>query len=267
MAEQQISEDFKRLQDTVQAAGDEAVARQSGIGRDYKSDGSVITEVDLALDRSICGVIASAFPNCNIISEENPSSFQPGSPYTFVIDPIDGTDAYSQGMPGWCVALGILNSQLLPVGGIVYAPRWGYDREQGLFLSALPGDHLRCNGKLFTPPEKTKDRQDQIMVASKLHRHYALSSFPGKLRSIGSTILHILSPLIHSGIRGAVLSPCFIWDIAAAHAIVDRASILVQNTDGTDIDYAVLVHRQKAKKHIVVGAEEEISYLENFFSE
>ena len=48
----------------------------------------------------------------------------PGAkPYTFCLDPIDGTDAFSQSMAGWCTSLALLDETLTPVAGIIYAPK------------------------------------------------------------------------------------------------------------------------------------------------
>jgi fructose-1,6-bisphosphatase/inositol monophosphatase family enzyme len=83
--------------------------------RDYKSDGSVVTEIDKQLDPFLSACIERDFPQAN--------PFDPQKPYTFAIDPIDGTDVYSQGMHGWCISLGLLDQHLRPVAGIVFAPR------------------------------------------------------------------------------------------------------------------------------------------------
>ena len=66
--------------------------------RSLKGDGSVLTETDQRVERYLSERIANAYPETNILGEEHVWSFDPDRPYTFVIDPIDGTDAFSQGM-------------------------------------------------------------------------------------------------------------------------------------------------------------------------
>jgi myo-inositol-1(or 4)-monophosphatase len=83
----------------VQDAGRQAKQQQMFIHRSYKSDGTVITETDLAISRRILGVVADLFEDVNIISEETLTPFREDAQYTFVLDPIDGTDVYSQGLP------------------------------------------------------------------------------------------------------------------------------------------------------------------------
>ncbi len=259
-------DNFRILSDTILEAGDYASAEQSKVGRRFKADGSVLTETDLTIDKLLSRKIEELFPESNVISEEYSANFTPGKEYTFAIDPIDGTDSYSQGMPGWCVAVGILDQELKPVGGIVYAPRWGADKERGIHLCALPGEEVLLNGQALPAPIEEESGSLQIMISSKLHRVFEISSFPGKVRSIGSSILHLIAPLVHTGIDGAVLAPCYIWDIAAAHGILGRTHIKVEELPGNEIDYSVLVHRQKMKNHIVAGSLETIARIRQYLT-
>ncbi len=260
-------EEFARLVETVTAAGDMAAARQATVLRTFKPDGSVLTETDLEADRMITKSIKTWFSDVNIVTEEYPSTFLPGRTWTFAVDPIDGTDSYSQGMPGWCVAVGILNEHLEPAGGIVYAPRWGSDREQGILLTALPGEELLMNGTPLEEAPEARHHSQQLMISSKLHRKFDLSAYPGKVRSIGSTILHLVAPVIHPGVGGALLAPCYIWDIAAAHGIIRRRGLSLAYLSGEEVDYSVLVHRQKARGHIAAGPADMLAELRACFVE
>jgi fructose-1,6-bisphosphatase/inositol monophosphatase family enzyme len=256
---------FQKILDTIVAAGDLAALHQGSVVRSFKPDGSVLTETDLEVNRMLTEAIEAHFPDANIVSEEHSGTFIPGKEWTFAVDPIDGTDAYSQGMPGWCVAVGILDQHLEPVGGIIYAPRWGFDSSCGMLLSALPGEPVLYNGKPLGDQKKDEDQCLQLMISSKLHRKFDLSAYPGKVRSLGSTILHIVAPLIHPGVTGALLAPCFIWDIAAAHGIVSRKNISVSYLSGEKINYSVLVHRQKATGHILAGNSEAAAAIKSCF--
>lgn len=257
---------FRTLSDTIIEAGNLASDEQYRVSRRFKPDGSVLTETDLTIDKLLSEKIRELFPDSNIISEECPSAFNPGKEYTFAIDPIDGTDAYSQGMPGWCVAVGVLDRELQPAGGIVYAPRWGADKKRGIHLFASPEGELLLNGEPADTPVKEMGSSLQIMVSSKVHRVFELSSFPGKVRSIGSSILHLVSPLVHPGIDGALLAPCYIWDIAAAHGILVHSSLGVETMEGNGMDYSVMVHRQKMKHHVVAGSPDTVAKIRQYLT-
>ena len=89
--------------DEILKAGEFAFSSQEKVARGIKSDGTVITEVDLEINRRISLCIKERYPDANLITEEAVDDFDPEKEYTFVLDPLDGTDVYSQGMPGWCI--------------------------------------------------------------------------------------------------------------------------------------------------------------------
>ena len=257
---------FERIETEVFKSGQTARRQQKEVVRSYKEDGSVLTEVDLAIEKQLTTVIKSEFPDANIVSEEYPTEFRSGRDFTFTIDPIDGTDTFSQGMPGWGVAVGILDSELEPIGGIVAAPRWGSDPDSGLFLRVLPGGTLKMDGMPIHTKSGNKIDGSQLMVGSKVHRKYDFSTFPGKVRSIGSSILHIISPLIHPIVLGAFIPPAYIWDIAAAHGILRQQSFVLEYMNGNPVQYATLVHRQTAAHHMVCGTTQNIENIKKHLS-
>lgn len=84
-----------------------------------------VTAADRAAERSMRKAIAAAFPEHGIVGEEYPE--RPGSsPYTWVLDPIDGTRAFITGNPLWGTLIGLLeNGQ--PILGFMDQP---YTRER-----------------------------------------------------------------------------------------------------------------------------------------
>ena len=81
------------LEEAIREAGKYAKEMQASVHRSYKEDGSVLTEVDLEISHRILSLIQSLFPECGIISEEEYTERKDNAEYTFVLDPIDGTDA------------------------------------------------------------------------------------------------------------------------------------------------------------------------------
>lgn len=257
---------FERIETEVLKAGQTARGQQKEVVRSYKADGSVLTEVDLAIEKQLTTAIKAEFPDANIVSEEYPTDFLSGREYTFTIDPIDGTDTFSQGMPGWCVAVGILDKELEPIGGIISAPRWGSDPDNGVFIRLLPGSPLKIDGMPTHTAANDRIDGSQLMVGSKVHRKYDFSTFPGKVRSIGSSILHIISPLLHPVVLGAFIPPAFIWDIAAAHGIIQSQSFILEYVNGNPVQYATMVHRQSAAHHMVCGTPTSIANIKKHIS-
>lgn len=250
-------ESIEGLIPAVLAAGRMAVQEQKKVTRSYKDDGSILTQVDKDVDQALSEEIASRVPGANIITEESLRDFDNNREFTFAVDPIDGTDSYSQGMPGWCISVGLLDSQLMPVAGIVYAPKWGAGSDDGsLFFADLGKTPLINEQSVNVIDYKAElTSTDQIMIGSKLHKRFDLSRFPGKCRNIGSTVLHILAQLMHSGIIGALLDPPHIWDIAAAHAIARAHGLSVEYLNKGSIDYRELLDGSTARDYILSGTE------------
>jgi len=255
----EIHLDTKRLDklaNAVEEAGLYAKKQQSKIHRSYKSDGSVITNTDLAISERILSVVSSLFPEANIISEETLTPFDREAPYTFVLDPIDGTDVYSQGMPSWAVALGILDKERKPVGAYISAPRWGIG-EDSLFVRLDPGSELLINGEPWVMTGN-KDNPTQVTLGSGGQRQLDFSNFYGKIRVFGSTILHMLAPVIYSHIQGSVTQSCFVWDIAASHAVLLASGMDIQYVNGNPFVYDdnFMLERKPFSPSFYAGTEE-----------
>ncbi len=260
---------FNNLVRDIIAAGKYAAAQQNKVSRSIKKDGSILTKTDTELDKLISDKINEYFPDAVIISEENPLPSQDtsSSKWIFTLDPIDGTDSYSQGMPGWCVAVGILNSSFEPVGAIVFAPRWGTESEGGNLLTLVPGGSIKINGKdldisSMDLAEKSVKR-NQIMIGSGLHKYFDFSLFNNKLRVSGSAIINIVGTLLHSDIKGCLITPCYIWDIAAAHALVKAAGLDLEYYSAGKIDYKTLADRSIAPDHFISGTPKTLELIRN----
>lgn len=257
---------FDRLALLLQAMGTYACEAQADISRNYKDDGSVLTSTDMKINETVAQELSRLFPEANVVTEEAIQPFDADAGLTFILDPIDGTDVYSQGLPGWCISLGILGKDRKPIGGMVYAPRWGLSSSEGLFLRQDPGKPLLLNGKPFTS-RLTNRKLEQIAMASHAPRHISIKRFDGKIRCYGSNILHMISPLIHPHIQGSVSVPCFAWDIAGAHALLIAQDMIVEYADGSPFVYTdALIRERKPFKGIVLsGTSEAVETMRTLF--
>ncbi len=86
-----------------------------------KSDGSFVTTADLESDRLIKRRLRATFPDIPIISEESHVPKVDQSKPVFVVDPLDGTRDYVNGMSGFSVNIGIVLDGF-PVAGVIYVP-------------------------------------------------------------------------------------------------------------------------------------------------
>ena len=221
------------------------------VGTRLKADRSVVTEADTAVEALLRQAIGDCFPGVNILGEEGGVAYDPDQPYTFVIDPIDGTLAFTCETPGWAICVGVLNSTLQPVAGIISAPSW-----DGLFVADLdPQSPATYNGTplaAVATPEPIDDNTT-ILIDSKFLQTHQVRGFPGKCRSFGSTALHMCLVAQQSGFALAHSCPVHIWDIAAAHAIAARVGLCVQYLDGQAVTYRPLITGQPTRGHLLTG--------------
>jgi histidinol phosphatase-like enzyme (inositol monophosphatase family) len=93
---------------------------QKGFQTRFKSDASPVTEADLEAERLIRSRIRERFPRDGVLGEEGGE--QAGdSGRRWIVDPIDGTKSFVQGVPLFAVLVA-LEDQGEPVVGAVYLP-------------------------------------------------------------------------------------------------------------------------------------------------
>ena len=77
----------------------------------------VLTEADLEIGKSIISLIKKTYPKHNIIDEEA-GVIDNGSEFTWVIDPIDGTSNFANGVVTYGTIIGLLKNNIPIAGGV-----------------------------------------------------------------------------------------------------------------------------------------------------
>jgi myo-inositol-1(or 4)-monophosphatase len=104
-----------------------------------KSPFELVTDADHASEELIVTAIAQQFPDHAIVAEERGGAAHEAG-YTWLIDPLDGTNNYAHGFPVFCVSLALLKDGALLLGVI-------YDPCRDELFSAERGQGARCNGR------------------------------------------------------------------------------------------------------------------------
>src|SRR5258705_1518433 len=114
------------LTDLVIAAGAAILAvNRSAMKIDGKSDGSPVTEADLAADRIIAEGLARLAPHIPSLSEERArGAWLPFKDSFFLVDPLDGTKEFVAGRNEFTVNIALVTDGT-PLLGIVGAPALG----------------------------------------------------------------------------------------------------------------------------------------------
>ncbi|MCX4278442.1 MULTISPECIES: inositol monophosphatase family protein [Muribaculum] len=120
------------------------------------NDSDIVTAADKAAEKLIIDHIKSTYPHHSILSEESGLENH-DSEYRWVIDPLDGTTNFSQGLPQFSVSIGIEHNGVTEIG-VVYA---AYLNE---LFHAIRGRGAYMNGELVKVSGKA--RLDQCVVAT-----------------------------------------------------------------------------------------------------
>jgi len=132
----------------AQAAGASTTKwfRSAGLVVDQKGDGTPVTEADRAAERLIREHLASAHPGDAIIGEEEaPTVGTTGR--CWIIDPIDGTKAFTHGVPLYSTLLAV-DDEHGPAIGVIDLPALGETVYAGRGLGCFcNGEPVRVSGK------------------------------------------------------------------------------------------------------------------------
>ncbi|MEP7454604.1 inositol monophosphatase family protein [Phyllobacterium sp. SB3] len=80
----------------------------------------VVSIADREVEELIRSRIMASFPDDAILGEEYGVS-SGTSDYTWVVDPIDGTSPFVNGMPSWCISIAALYGEEIAIG-VIYVP-------------------------------------------------------------------------------------------------------------------------------------------------
>ncbi len=222
-------------------AREEILPRYRRVAIETKADGSPVTEADRAAERAIRAEIETAFPEDAILGEElgtkdgNPKA---SSSRRWIIDPIDGTIAFSRGIPLFTTLIALMVDDE-PVMGVIDLPavddRIGGVRGGGVWrgderLSTSAGpdlsDALVCHGDLFC-----------FELAGLRSVYDSMSRAIPKLRGYTDAFGHLL---VLSGAADAMvdcdLNP---WDAAVTRVLTTEAGgtcWVRERDDGSKLD-------------------------------
>ncbi|MDX2432598.1 MAG: inositol monophosphatase [Bacteroides sp.] len=203
-----------------------------------KSISSVVTEADLASEKTILKILEDDFPGHNVITEET-GYIHKDSAYTWVVDPLDGTSNFAAGLPWFGVIISLFKDNT-PVMGGMYLPV-----DDCLYM-AESGKGAWKNGEAIRTTN-TMATEDVLVAYS-----FDFSAEPGKtraemevlerlsfrVRNIRSTNSLVEFCFTADGRLGAALNQTTkIWDIAAPWLIITEAGGKVTDIKGEEIQW------------------------------
>jgi len=202
-----------------------------GIKVNFKKENEVVTIADKKSEKLIIKMIKEVYPNHSIWGEESPEE-KNNSDYRWIIDPLDGTATFVQGLPFWGIVIA-LEYKGEVIAGVSYFPLMNrmYYTEKG------KGAYL--NGNCIKVSDKKTSDNLYFLTSSELFRHPKhLKPFLKKLqarklnlKSLGSTALDF--GLVAEGKADACLEyqikPC---DISVGRLLIEEAGGVIMEPNG-----------------------------------
>lgn len=193
-----------------------------------KSDGSPVTEADIAAEQFLRSEITTRYPADTVRGEEEGESVG-STGRTWVIDPIDGTRAFTQGVPLFATLLALVDDHG-PAVGVICLPAldecvWA-GRGLGAYWDGAPcrvstraeidGSYV-CTSGLSYWPESALER---VRAAG------------ARVRTWGDAYGYAL---VATGRAEAMVDPeCSDWDVAPMSVIIAEAGGRFSDTTGVD---------------------------------
>ncbi|MDQ0454996.1 3'(2'),5'-bisphosphate nucleotidase CysQ [Rhizobium paknamense] len=228
-------DDLALIAEAARAAGEVALEH---FGRDpevwWKNEGrSPVSAADYAANRLLSERLLTARPHYGWLSEEtDDDAARLGRETLFVIDPIDGTRAFLNGLQTWCVSVAVVH-QGRPVAAALVAPAL-----QETYLATVDGPATLNGAEIRVTEPQTGD---SLKVAAPPE---LLKAFPEDLRDRLVRVPHIPSlayrlALVAAGRIDAtfVLKNAHDWDLAAADLILERAGGALVDGAGDLLSY------------------------------
>lgn len=196
----------------------------------WKADDSMVTDADLAVQGWLEEEIAAAFPDDGVLGEEGTDDRRRrlGARHVWVLDPVDGTNNFGRGIPGFAVSVGVLRDGM-PVAGAVYDPVADQLFTAGAGSGAwLNGRRLCCEpaplgGRSLFAIRAPFEGDVPPFVQSWLRRF--------RLRRFGSTALQLC--YVATGALAFVHDHrASLWDIAGAASVLLEAGGALTAPDG-----------------------------------
>lgn len=183
----------------------------------WKSDGTRVTDADLAISAAIFASLSAEFPADQYFSEESAQAsgaVARTAEWSWMLDPIDGTNNFALGVPLTAISLALLHDGV-PAYGFIY------DYGRRALLHGGSGLGVHQDDKSLTAGFGRSGADKIVAVHTPLdERHIpGLLAIVGryKLRAFGSGALHLAYASL--GMVDACLDfTVRVWDIAAAAA-------------------------------------------------
>jgi myo-inositol-1(or 4)-monophosphatase len=179
---------------------------------------SVVTRFDVETERRVQAFLEGLFPGDSFLGEELGAVRRDPSRH-WILDPIDGTSNFTQGIPFWGPYLALWDDRG-PARAWIHLPALGQmfraERGGGAFLDGRP---------IHTSRVTEYSNLATVATVSRMHRRFRLTC-PAKHRILGSIVANLA--YLASGTFAAIYCRGSLWDIAAGILIAREAGAVIE---------------------------------------
>jgi histidinol-phosphatase len=201
-------------------------AALADLPREVKTDGSVVTLADRAVESAIRDVLAAARPHDAVLGEEHGQSQGPDGSRRWIIDPIDGTALFVAGDNRWLILLALEVDGEIVLGVAAHPAQgsvWWAVRGAGAFEGRIVGGRVVAETPIGVDSEGAEEPGDsRLSLVPESWR----PELTGPLKALTPALPWPIHPalLVAKGDRDlAVQTGGQIWDFAATSLIVTEA--------------------------------------------
>ena len=194
---------------------------------DFKSEKDVVTEADHRSEEAILEIIGKAFPADAFLAEESGESGQIAD-RLWVIDPLDGTVNYANGIPFFAVSIGLcIDGQ--PTLGVVLDPT----RDE-LFTAVTGGGAFLDGRRIRNPGRRLSDAVVSLGLPSRGfgQQYREIRKRVRITRAMGSATLSLTYVANGRFDAYAQWTKLSVWDICAAGVIAIEGGAVLTSVLG-----------------------------------
>ena len=200
---------------------------------------NLVTQADVEAEATIREAIERRFPDHSLLLEEGQSTGSSVSPHLWIVDPLDGTTNYAQGIPQFCTSIAYAEQGEVQVG-IVFDPM-----RRELF-AATRGEGATLNGETIRVSDRKAMTEAVVATGFYYDRGQMMQRTLAAIEGLfGQNV---------RGIRrfgGAAIDQCWVacgrfeaffeyqlapWDYAAGSLIVEEAGGHATDREGNALE-------------------------------
>lgn len=223
----------------AKSAANEINSVKDNIKVDFKDINDLVTDADIKSENIIKKIIKNHYPDHNILGEESSHDIDLLSENLWIIDPLDGTNNFANGIPQYSISIAYAENGVIKVGVV-------YDPSKDEIFTAILGEGAFLNDKKIESTKK--DKLDQSIICTGFYYDRGI---------IMEKTLNTIKDLFHLKIRGlrrmgsAALDLCWIacsrfdgyfeyqlncWDFAAGALIANESGAICRDINGEKFD-------------------------------